>query len=89
MYSGCSYKIVIKRLIKKLETKSDVVIKFQTQVCNITTNLKVEIDFTLPELSAKKAMTCKCHVDDSTKVIYNIILGRDIEERQIRFRLGG
>ena len=46
-----------------------------TQVGNITTNMKVKIYFTLPELSATKIMTWDCHVDDSDKVGYDIILG--------------
>ena len=44
----------------------------------ITTNIKVEIDFPLPELSAIKIVACNCHVDESDKGKYNIILGRDL-----------
>ena len=40
------------------------------------TNLGVKIDFTLPELSATKIMTWNCHVDDSAKDRYEIILSR-------------
>ena len=36
------------------------------------------MDFTLPELSATNVVTCKCHVNDSSKGRYDIILGRDI-----------
>ena len=42
-----------------------------------TTNLKVKIDFTLPEFSATKISTWECHVDDSAKWRYYTILGRD------------
>ena len=48
------------------------------QVCNITTNLKVKIDFILPELSATKIVTWNFHVDDSVKGIYYMILGKDL-----------
>ena len=41
--------------------------QWHTQAGNITTNLKVKVDFTLPELSATNAVTWKCHVDNSTK----------------------
>ena len=41
-------------------------------------NLKVEVDFTLPVLSATNVVTWKCHVDDSAKGRYDMILGRDI-----------
>ena len=37
------------------------------RLIDITTNLKVEIDFTLPAFSATNVVTWNCHVDDSTK----------------------
>ena len=48
------------------------------QVGSITTNLKVEIDFTLPEINATKIVTWNCHVDNSAKVGYDMILVRYI-----------
>ena len=50
--------------------------QWHTQVDNITTNLKVKIDFTSPELSATKTVIMNCHVYDSAKGRYDIILGR-------------
>ena len=50
--------------------------QWHTQARNITTNIKVTVDSTLPTLSMKNVMTWKCHVDDSAKGIYNMILGR-------------
>ena len=47
-----------------------------TQVGNITTNLKVKIVYTVPELSATELVTWNCHVDDSSKGRYDIVLGR-------------
>ena len=49
-----------------------------TQAGNITTNSKVKVDFTLTALSAMNVVTWKCHVNDSAKGRYNMILGRDI-----------
>ena len=49
-----------------------------TQAGNITTNLKVKIYFTLPELSATKIWMCICHEDESSKVRYDMILVRAI-----------
>ena len=49
-----------------------------TQAVNVTTNHKVKIDFTLPALSATNVVTWRCHVDDSAKGGYNMVLGRDI-----------
>ena len=37
-----------------------------------------KIDFTLPDFSAKIIEMWECHVDESTKGRYNMILGRDI-----------
>ena len=52
--------------------------KCHMQVGNITTNIKVKADFTLPILSATNFVTWKCHVDDYDKVRYDMILGRDL-----------
>ena len=52
--------------------------QWHTQAGKITNNLKVKIDFTSPELRATKTVTWNCHVDDSAKIRYDMILGRDI-----------
>ena len=52
--------------------------QWQTQASNITTNLKVEINFARTEFSATKIVMWDCHVDDSDKYRYNMILGRDL-----------
>ena len=46
------------------------------QAGNITTNLKVKIYFTLPQISATKTATWNFHVDDYARGRYDIILGR-------------
>ena len=52
---GCSSTIVMRRLITKLNPKRYYVMQSHTKAGNITTNIKVTIDFTLPELSATKS----------------------------------
>ena len=52
--------------------------QWHTQAGNTNTNIKVEIDFTLTELSETNVMTGTFHVGESTKVLYDMILGRDI-----------
>ena len=49
--------------------------QWHTQSGNITTNLKVKLDFTLPKLSATNVMMWNCHVNESAKVVYDMILG--------------
>ena len=51
--------------------------KWHTQAGNITTNLKVKIDLTLPEFSATEMMKWNYHVDESAKDRYDIILVRE------------
>ena len=51
---------------------------WNTQAGNITNNIKVKIDFTLPALSPTNVVTWKCNVDESARGRYNIILGQDI-----------
>ena len=75
---GCSYTIIMLRLVKILGLEQDSPMQWNTQVGNITTNLKVKIDFTLPALSATNVVTWNCHVDDSSKGRYDMILGRDL-----------
>ena len=53
-------------------------IQYLTQEGSITTNLKLEIYFTLPELNATKIVTWNYHVDESAKGRYDIILGIDL-----------
>ena len=51
---------------------------WNTQAGNINTNLKVDVDFTLPVLSAKNVVAWRCHVDDSSEGRYGIISGHNI-----------
>ena len=50
--------------------------QWNTQAGNITTNLKVKVYFTFTALRVKNIVTWKCHVDDSAKGIYDMILCR-------------
>ena len=66
----------MRSMVHKLIPEKYDVMKWQTQARNITTNLKVNVDFTLPELSATNVVTWKCHEDDSDKGGYGMILVR-------------
>ena len=74
--SGRRSTIVTGRLVEKLYNGNDAVMQWYTQASNISTNLKVKVNFTLPELSATNLVTWKYNVDDSAKGRYNMILGK-------------
>ena len=78
LYSGCSYTIVIRRLIINLKTKEDSVMQWHTKAGNITTNTKVKIYLTWPEFSATKIVTWNCDMYVSDKGMYDMILSKDI-----------
>ena len=65
-------------LMSKLKTKEAEKTTWGTQSGKLTTSKKAKVDFCLPELSATKIVTWKCHVDESTNGRYDIILGRDL-----------
>ena len=49
--------------------------QWHMQSGNITTIIRVKVEFTLPALSAMYLVTWRCHVDDSAKGRYYMILG--------------
>ena len=51
--------------------------QWYTQAGNITTDLKVKVDFGLPALSAMDVVTWKFHVDKLNKSRYDVILEND------------
>ena len=63
-------------LVQILYLLKDDVMQWHTQAGNITTNLKVEVNFTLPELSMNNVVTWKFHRGESVKGRYDMILGR-------------
>ena len=59
--------------------------QWNTQAGNITTNMKVKIDFTLPEISVAKILTWNCHMNDSAKGRYGMILGIYLNTIRIKY----
>ena len=78
MDSGFSYPIVMGRLVEKLFPKKDAPIQWHMQAGNTTTDIKVKVYFNLPALSETNVVTWICHVDDSAKGRYDMILGRGL-----------
>ena len=76
--SRCRSTIGMGSIVEKIHTEKYAMIKWHTQAGNITNNIKVRLYFTLLTLSKTFVVTCKCHVDDSTKGRYDMILGRDM-----------
>ena len=54
----------------------DSVMQRHTQAVNITTNIKVKVDFTLPSLRVTNIVTWKFHLDESVKGRYDMISGQ-------------
>ena len=67
-----------KEADKKINPKEDDAMQRHMQAGNITTNINVQIDFILPELSATKIVTWNCHMNYSATGRYDMVLGRDI-----------
>ena len=76
MDSGCSSTILMRRIVDKLDPEKDAAMQRKTQAGNIATNFKVQVDFISPKLSMTNFVTFKCHVYDSTRGGYYMILGR-------------
>ena len=74
--SGFSSTVVMEILVKRLGLEEDDPMQWNTQALNITANLKVKIDFTLPAISVTNHATQNFHVDESAKGRYDLILGR-------------
>ena len=76
--SGFSYKILMVRLVENLLLERDTVMQWHAQDRNFTTNLKVEVDFTLPALSATNVVMWKFDVDEYVKGKNDMILEQDL-----------
>ena len=64
------------RLVEKLSPEKYALMQWHMQAGNITTSLKVRLDFTLPALSTTNFVTWKFHMYDSAKDRYDMILGQ-------------
>ena len=63
MDSISSSTILTSKLTSKLKTKESEKTTWGTQARKFTTSKKVNVDFCLPEFSATKIVSWKCHVD--------------------------
>ena len=61
-----------------MAAEEDDPMQLHTQAVNITTNIKVEVYFTLLALSVTNVATWKFHVDDSGRGRYGMVLGQDL-----------
>ena len=65
--------ILMGKLVQKLHTDKYYMMQWHTQAGNITTNLKIKVDFALLALSAKKVVMWKFNVDESAEGRYDMI----------------
>ena len=63
---------------KTLCLEEDASMYWNTQAGNITTDIKVMVDFTLLALSSTNLVTWNFHLDDSPKGRYDMILGKNL-----------
>jgi len=76
--SGSSETIVSDKLVKNLPSKkTKAACQWNTAAGSITTNRKVELQFSLPEFYATTVIKHSAHVFNS-KIEYDMILGRDL-----------
>ena len=68
--------IIIGRLVEKLSPEKDSVMQWNKKAGNINTTINNRVDFTLPALSETNVATQKCHMDDSNKGMYDMLLGQ-------------
>ena len=66
------------RLVGKLYPEADDLMQWNKQSGNIKTNLNFKIYYTLTALSATNDVSWNCHVDDSAKGRYDMIVGQDL-----------
>ena len=63
------------KMTSKINLDRGIATTWNIRVGNFTTTENVKIDFFLPEFSAMKTLTWKCHIDNSTEIRCGIILG--------------
>ena len=66
-------------LASKLKQKiSPKITTWEIQAGELTTSLKLKVDFCLPELSTTKIVSWEYHVDNKNSSRYDMILDRDL-----------
>ena len=75
---GCISDILNGIMTQKLKYKPDTSTEWITQAGKFTAKSMANIYFNLTEFNATKIVTWKCHVDESTKGQYDVIIGRDL-----------
>ena len=71
-----SSTIVMGKLTSNLKQKQTSGTMRENQFKKFTTSKNVNVNFCLPEFSATKIVTWKCHVSESTIGIYDMIIRR-------------
>ena len=68
----------MRRLVEKISNEKYAVMQWHKYCGDITSSLKVRVDFTLPALSVENVMTWKFHADESAKGRHDMFLGQDL-----------
>jgi len=75
--SGASSSVVDKKFTKKLRVKKGEAVQWNTPGGVMTTNQRVKVQFTIPELQDDKLIEWNVHVKEDLNS-FDMILGRDI-----------
>ena len=76
--SGSSSTIMMGKLASKIKPIPAPETTWETQARKFMTSQKVNVHFCLTYFSTTKIMSWKCHVNSSTNIRYDMILGRDL-----------
>ena len=76
--SGASSSVIHKDLVKKLRIKPTSPTVWNTAAGPLSTEGKVTLTFTLPELSPSASITTTVHVHPTQITRYDMIIGRDL-----------
>ena len=78
LYRGSSSTIVMVNMTPKLKQEETTMTTWETQAVNFTASNKLNVELCLHYFSTTDIVTYKCHVYDSAKGRYNMIMGRDL-----------
>jgi hypothetical protein len=75
---GASSSVISHNVVDKLQIKPDQATVWNTAAGKMSTHGKIQVTFTLPELSPSASVDTTVHVHDGHLSRYDMIIGRDL-----------